>query len=117
MVLIDWLSTRGGAVSGGESGIRATTTLTLPPLESHDTDEKPLNVTDALPVYPFSECKSRRLLIQYLRAIESVPFCSTTRDCRAVLVSSVPSPIRPKGRELGGNRLPYPALAPRGMRG
>src|SRR5690242_19065345 len=47
-----WLRTTCGALSGAWSGIRSTTTLTVPPPASHDTDDSPLNVTVAAPVYP-----------------------------------------------------------------
>src|SRR5277367_6081743 len=48
------LVTTEGELSGEESGIRYTVTWTLPPFASHGTDESPLKVTDAAPVYPFS---------------------------------------------------------------
>ena len=53
-VLMFWLSTTCGALSGYWSGIRSTTTLTLPLLVSQGTEENPLYVTDAAPVYPLS---------------------------------------------------------------
>ena len=45
-----WLSTTCGALSGAWSGMRSTTTLTLPLLASHGTADTPLKVTDAAPV-------------------------------------------------------------------
>ena len=51
-LLMFWLRTTWGAESGDWSGIRSTTTLTLPPLDSHGTDDNPLKVTVAAPVYP-----------------------------------------------------------------
>src|SRR5689334_10705753 len=51
--LMFWLRTTCGELSGYWSGMRSTTTLTLPLLASQDdTDESPLNVTVAEPVYP-----------------------------------------------------------------
>src|SRR5579859_67638 len=53
--LMFWLRTTCGELSGDWSGIRSTVTFTLPLLASHDdTDDSPLKVTDAAPVYPFS---------------------------------------------------------------
>ena len=46
------LVTTTGELSGEESGIRYTVTLTLPPFASQETDESPVKVTDAAPVYP-----------------------------------------------------------------
>src|SRR5262249_25589887 len=53
-VLMLWLNTTCGEPSGDWSGIRSTVTLTLPLPASQDTDESPVNVTDAAPVKPFS---------------------------------------------------------------
>ena len=63
-----WLYTTCGAVSGAWSGIRSTVTFTLPLFASQGTDDRPLKVTDAAPVYP----------------LES-PMMATARLARAVL--------------------------------
>ena len=60
-----WLRTTCGALSGYWSGMRSTTTLTLPLLASHGTEDSPLKVTVADPVYP----------------LES-PMIATARRCR-----------------------------------
>jgi hypothetical protein len=49
-VLAISLVTTVGELSGDWSGIRYTVTWTLPAFASQDTDDSPLNVTDAAPV-------------------------------------------------------------------
>src|ERR1700678_4413194 len=44
------LVTTSGELSGDWSGIRYTVTLTFPSLASQETDDSPVNVTDAAPV-------------------------------------------------------------------
>ena len=49
-VLMVWFTTTCGEVSGAWSGMRCTTTFTVPLPASQGTEPRPLKVTDAAPV-------------------------------------------------------------------
>ena len=75
-VLTISLETTCGELSGDWSGIRYTVTLTLPSFASQGTDDSPLNVTVAAPVYPFSSpttATARRFELSSAAAIAVVP--------------------------------------------
>ena len=70
------LEITSGELSGDESGIRYTVTWTLPSLASHGTDDSPLKVTPAAPVYPFSSpmmATARRFELSSAAEIAVVP--------------------------------------------
>src|ERR1017187_7406756 len=84
-VLMVWFRTTCGELSGYWSGMRSTTTLTLPLLASQGTEPSPLNVTDAEPVKPLESPMMATALFCELSSVAEIavePTCPEvdTRD-------------------------------------